>query len=81
MNELLVIKDKVSGRVNRWTSGRVACNKRQDNIRTVLIQNESVSKIKYPFQMQQFETTIIKPYLPPIFKVNMAYFWFFRNME
>jgi len=51
-------------------------------MRTVLIQNESVSKIKYPFQMQQFETTIIiKPYLPPIFKVNMAYFWFFRNME
>lgn len=55
MNELLVIKDKVTEEHKlvdertgyewtRWT-------KRQDNIRTGLIQNENVSKIKYPFQM------------------------------
>ena len=50
MDKLLVIKDKVTEEhklVDEWTRW----TKRQDNIRTVLIQNESVSKIKYPFQI------------------------------
>lgn len=50
VDKLLVIKDKVTEEhklVDEWTRW----TKRQDNRRTVLIQNESVSKIKYPFQM------------------------------
>ena len=54
MDELLVIKDKVTEEhklVDEWTGYEwTRWTKRQDNIRTGLIQNENVSKIKYPFQ-------------------------------
>ena len=59
MNELIVIKDKVD-EWTRWTSERV----RQVN--ELIVIKDKVT--------EEHTTIIIKPYLPPIFKVNMAYY-------